>query len=233
MEEKPIGEYEKGLMEFFRDYVTENKQSLIENALNERTRYVTAVVENIYKSQNASAVLRTCDCFGVHDFHIVEDSPRYKMNPNVSKGAGAWVNIHRYDDEAGDNTEVCYERLKSEGYKIYATSPHASGVPIERVPLDSKVAVVFGNEHSGLSQKALDMADGYITLPMYGFTESFNISVTASICLHNLVNRLRETDVDWHLSQKEKDAIRYRWYRRVVRKAEALERRYREEKGLL
>ncbi|BDD03539.1 TrmH family RNA methyltransferase [Aureibacter tunicatorum] len=216
-EENILSPDDRAFCDYLEGVITEHKRNLIHTVLQDRTRWVSVVLENIYKPHNASAIMRTCDCFGVQDLYMIEQESQYRLNPYVAKGAGRWVDVHQFHEENTSNTRLCYEQLKAKGYKIYATSPHAEGVSVSDIPLDQKVAIVLGNEHQGLSDEALELADAYVTLPMYGFTESFNISVTAAICLHDLTERLHKSDIEFKLNENEKEALKYHWYQSLVK----------------
>jgi tRNA (guanosine-2'-O-)-methyltransferase len=218
-------EYRKRAMEVLRPYVTDNKMQVFEACLAQRTRYVTMVLEDIFQPQNASAVLRSCDCFGIQDVHVIENDHAYDVNPKVVHGASKWLHIHKYYEE-DFNSERCLEALKEKGYRLVATSPRADSIPIHDFPLDRPIALMMGTEKRGLSDYAFGMADGLVTIPMYGFTESLNISVSAAICLQNLTHRLRESVYPWQLTDEERDELLLEWMRKVVKDAEGIERRF-------
>jgi len=215
-----------------QQYVTPHKQALIEQVLEQRTRYLTVVLEDIYKPHNASAVLRTADCMGLADVHIIENDHSYEVNPYVVRGAAQWLNIVKYNEPQGKNTQACFSALKQQGYRIYAATPHAQEQDLPQVPVDHKMALVFGTEWNGLSPYVVEHADGFIKIPMHGFTESFNISVTAAIFLYDLVNKLRASTVNWHLDQSEKESLRYDWYRQIVPHVLAHERKFLRQNGI-
>ncbi|MGB3180376.1 MAG: RNA methyltransferase [Cyclobacteriaceae bacterium] len=218
-----MDQYDRQLMQYLSGYVTDNKQTLIDQNLRKRTRYVSVLLENIYKPHNASAVVRTCDCLGIQDIHLIEEKENYEINPYVVRGAGKWVDVHKY--LTGD-TENCLKELKGQGYRIMATTPHRDGCRPEEVSLDTPLIFAFGNEHAGLSEAVLDMADGYVQIPQVGFTESYNISVTASICLYSAVTRLWSSGKEWGLSPREIEDIRLRWYRECVKNVESHEKQF-------
>ncbi|HEY5825306.1 MAG TPA: RNA methyltransferase, partial [Cyclobacteriaceae bacterium] len=176
-------EKERKLTEFFGQYITEHKKQLMENVLAERTRHVTIVLEDIYQAQNASAVVRTCECMGLQDIHIIEDESQYSVNTKVVKGSDKWVNLIRYKEKGINNAGKCFQSLRNAGYKIYVTDPSPDGISIDEIQLDQKIALVMGNELRGTSDQAIAQADAKVNIPMYGFTESLNISVSAAICL--------------------------------------------------
>ncbi len=222
-------EYKKGLFNLFRGLKLEKRNELMDRVLSDRTRYATVVLENIYQPHNASAVLRSCDCFGIQDVHIIENSYQYELNPHVSLGAAQWLNLHRYGD-LENNTADCIHSLKKAGYRIVATTPESNAVSIHDFDVTKgKFALLFGTEKFGLTPEAFDMADEYIRIPMYGFTESFNISVSVSLCLFHFTEKIRTDKVDWQLTENEHIDIYLQWYRNTVTNSEMIERKYQTE----
>jgi tRNA (guanosine-2'-O-)-methyltransferase len=214
------------LIDHLSQYATEHKKNGIEKVLSERTKHITLVLEDIYQSQNASAVLRTCECLGIQDIHIIEDDAKYSINKRVLKGANKWIDLHRYKMKGFNNSEICFRNLRESGYKILVTDPSPDGVSINDIPINQKIAVVMGNELNGTSDFAINNADQKIFIPMHGFTESFNISVSAAIILNTLLNKLRNSDTDWHLSENEKELIRLEWFKKIVRRSDLIEREF-------
>jgi tRNA (guanosine-2'-O-)-methyltransferase len=208
-------------------FVSDHKREFTERVLNQRTRYVTVVLENIYQSQNASAVVRTCECMGLQDVHVVEDTAKYHLNVRVLKGSDKWINLERYRDKKVNNTEACFARLRANGYKILLADPSDDGLAIEDVdPAESKLAVVFGNELRGASDYALQHCDRKIKIPMFGFTESLNISVSVAICLNTLLSKIRTSSLPFELTSEEKQLIRLNWYRKMVKRSDVVEREF-------
>lgn len=218
------------LADVLAPYVSDNKKAKIEAALGYRTRYLALVLEDIAKPQNASATLRTCDCLGVQDIHVIENRTSYEVNPCVALGASQWITLHRHNAPGTDNTAACFEGLRTQGYRIVATSPNAGALALEEVPLDCKVALLFGNEEDGLSDGALAAADACLRLPMYGFTPSYNLSVSVALTLFHLVRRLHDADVPWHLTPAEKTALTYQWYREIAPHADLIEKAHIERR---
>ena len=220
------------LVAYLGQYITAHKKSAIERVLAQRTRFFTVVLEDIFKPHNASAVLRTCDCFGIQDIHLIEKTDTYKVNPFVTRGAAQWVDLHKYYTPEGSAVDDCFGRLRSEGYEIYGTSPAPDSLSIHDLPLipNQKVALVFGNEHEGISEEVKSKVDGLVHIPMRGFTESFNISVSASIFLYELMKRANEMEIpDFQLSDQERDELRLRWYKDIVPHADIHERHFRQQ----
>jgi len=213
----------KALIKHLESFITYDRLVLFNNILKERTRYVTVLLEDIYQPHNASAVLRSCDCFGVQDVHIVENQNNYNINPDVTLGSQKWLSLFKYNANQ-NNTLTAINKLKAEGYKIIATIPDKSSTPLTHFSLsDSKTAILFGNELRGLSQDAMAMADENLHIPMYGFTESLNISVSAAIILQSLTHQLRATpNLKWQLEQHEQQEIMLAWLKRTIKKSDLI-----------
>lgn len=208
-------------------FVSEHKKEFVEKVLNNRTHHVTVVLEDIFQSQNASAVIRTCECMGLQDIHIIEMISKYEINRRVLKGANKWMNLHRYRTRGANNVEACFQHLHEQGYKILVADPDEDGKSIHDIDVtEGKVALLFGNELRGVSPYALQHADQKIRIPMYGFTESLNISVSVAICLNTLITRLHGSSTSFGLSDHEKDAMRLEWYRKIVKRSDLIEREF-------
>ncbi len=223
----------KELITYLSRCLLEERIQKMEQVLNHRTRYVTVVLEDIFQSQNASAVLRTCDCFGIQDVHIVENQNKYQLNRDVILGASNWLTLHRYNEKENNSLEAI-QALKKKGYRIVATSPHKNDFTLNDLPLEpAKVAFAFGREVTGLSKEIMNQADAFLKIPMYGFTESLNISVTAAIVLNNIMDKLRKSNISWNLSEEEIDDLKIEWYTRNLHKGELVAKRFYEEQHLL
>jgi tRNA (guanosine-2'-O-)-methyltransferase len=220
------------LLEHFSKFITENKKNLIEKNLPFRTRHITLVLEDIFQPHNASATLRTCECLGIQDIHIIENINKYKLNPNVVMGSSKWLTLYRYNKNS-NNTQSAILSLKEKGYKIIATSPHYKGKTPTTLPLETKSAILFGTELTGLSNEALELADEYIQIPMFGFTESFNISVSVALVLSRIIERLHNSSIDWKLSKQEKEELRLNWYRKSIKNSHIIEEEFLEKISLI
>ncbi|HEX7016978.1 MAG TPA: RNA methyltransferase [Cyclobacteriaceae bacterium] len=216
---------ERLVLEHLSGYVTDHKKEFISRVLSLRTRWITVVLEDVYQSQNLSAVMRTCECMGIQDVHVIEKTIGYGYNKKVLKGAHKWLTIKRYRT-GEDRTRACITSLREKGYRILAISPEPSGVPIDAVAPDAPLALVFGNELHGLSENARALGDEQVTIPMYGFTESMNISVSAALCVFVLSGKLRTSGLPYGLTEAEQDELRLKWYRQIVRRSEIIEREY-------
>lgn len=205
------------IIETLEPFVSEHKQQLVDQVLEERTKHITLVFEDIDKPHNVSAVLRTAECMGIQDLHFIANKNSYSVNPSITQGAAKWVTMHHYHNST-DNIGACYEQLRSDGYTIYATSLHETSRSIHELDPSVKTAIVFGTEADGITQEAGGKADGYVHIPMGGFTESFNLSVSAAICLTVL-----KKETPWpSLTAIEKDELRAEWYRKIVREADRI-----------
>ncbi len=226
-------EQKQQLYNALTEFCTENRRQLLDKNIENRTRHLTLVLEDIYQSQNASAVLRTADCFGIQDVHVIENRYEYQLNPDVALGSSKWVDYHRYNSKDEDNTRLCFDTLHRKGYKIIATLPHENDVMLANLDISQPTALVFGTELTGLSQTAIDLADGYVKIPMYGFTESFNISVSAALCTFYLTEKMRSTPgLDWHLSPGEQMDVKLGWARQSIRDAVRLMNKLADDLGL-
>lgn len=214
------------LIEHMSKCVTEKRLAHFKQVLVERTRYITVLLEDIYQSQNASAVLRTCDCTGIQDVHIVEERNEYEINRDVALGADQWLSLNYYN-EGKNNIYKAIETLKDKGYRIVATSPHKDGVSPEHFDLQKgKAALMFGTELNGLSEGALELADEYIQIPMAGFTESYNISVSAAITLYTLRKRLEVSSLKWKICEEEQSELLLNWLRGTIKMSDQIENKF-------
>lgn len=207
--------YDAEFQSFLEKFLTSDRKEVMNSTLDNRTRHLTIAIEDIYHPHNASAVVRTCDAFGIQDVHIIENRNKYQMNPKVALGSGQWVNIIKHNT-AEYNSVSCIDHLKKKGYKIIATTPHTDDISLYDLDIEEPVALIFGNEKDGISEGVRENADGFMRIPMYGFAESFNISVSAAICLSVLTEKLRQMKIDWQLSDEEKKLILFEWTKHKV-----------------
>ena len=206
--------------------ITENRLALFKQVLSERTRYLTVLLEDIYQAQNASAVLRTCDCNGIQDVHIVEERNPYEIDREVALGADQWLTLH-YHSKEKDSLNQAVQSLRKEGYRIVATTPHIEGSTPETFDLrKGKAVIMFGTELNGLTGHALELADETIRIPMAGFTESYNISVSAAIILYTLRKRLEASSLSWTLGEEERLLLLLDWLRASIKKSELIENKF-------
>ena len=218
---------EQQLIRFLSQFVSEHKLTLMEQVLSMRTRYLTVVLEDLYQSQNASAVVRTCECLGIQDIHVIEDTARYGTNKKVLKGSHYWVDIIKHRIKTGGSVSLEAEALRKRGYRVLVTSVDRGSKALHEIDVaEGPIALVMGNELKGTSAEVVAAADGLVHIPMHGFTESFNVSVSAAICLSGLRDRMMASDITWQLSDEEKNDLRLRWLRTMVNRSELLEREF-------
>lgn len=216
-----------GLIEFLSSFRSQERVEHLRRVLNNRTRYFTVLLENIDKSHNASAVIRSCECFGIQDLHLVDDLGTYDVNKKVVMGSSKWLSLYKYNQPEENNIEVALKELKSKKYRLVATLPNDEATTLEKFDIDKgPAAFIFGTELTGVSSTVLDIADEYVHIPMVGFTESLNISVSAAILLQTLTHRLYKSEVLWTLSEVEKSHLMLEWLRKSTPKIESLENRF-------
>ena len=213
------------LLKYFEGYLTENRKALFKKVLEDRTRHVTVVLEDIFQPHNASAVIRTCDIFGIQDVHAIENKYTNKVSRRVAKGSQKWITSKRYKSDA-NNTQICLNTLREKGYQIIATTPHNNSGLLQDFDVTKKSAFVFGVEAEGVSNYVKDNADGFLKIPMVGFTESLNISVAAAIILQDVTTKLRMSNVDWKLSEEEKEILYLDWVRKTIKNVDKIEQHY-------
>lgn len=213
----------QALIDYLSKFVTEQRREKIQRIASLRTRHITVALEDLYQSHNAGAIVRSCEAFGVQDIHCITGRNTFAVKNAISSGATKWLNINQYE-----TAQHCIEQLKQKDYVIVATSPHAT-CSLEELPLDQKVALFFGTELEGLTQKTIDQADRLVKIPMYGFTESFNVSVSVALCVYALVRRLRLSDLPWQLSTGEQSQLMLDWLEQSVERADLLKQRFLSE----
>ncbi len=224
--------YNANLKNFLSYFAIDKRNEQFQKVISDRTRYITVVLENIFQAQNASAVLRSCDIFGIQDIHVIENFNEFKVDTEVTMGASKWLNLYNYD-KTPDNTLSTISLLREKGYRIVATTPHKNDVTIENFDLQKgKIALFFGSEHKGLSPEVLNYADDFVKIPMFGFTESLNISVAAAIILQNLTDKLRKSDINWQLSEPEKDEILIDWLKKSVKMSKLLVKEFERKNNI-
>lgn len=209
-------ETEKLLLKQLKEILLPERWERFEKVLNYRTRHITVVLEDIFQTHNASAVIRNCELMGIQDLHIIENENTYNINPDIVVGANKWIHILKHK-EKNNNTGACFDFLRKAGYRIVATSPHRNDQFMDVLDIDQKTALVFGNEGRGLTDHALQHADAYVKIPMWGFTESYNLSVSVALMLYELLARLRNSEIAWQLSVGEKQTLLLEYALKTIR----------------
>ncbi|MFP4555635.1 MAG: TrmH family RNA methyltransferase [Bacteroidales bacterium] len=216
------------LIRIHSGFISENRRLQLEKVLAHRTRHITVVLEDIFQPHNASAVLRSCDCFGIQDVHIIENTNEFTVSPKVALGAAKWLNLYKYNNKQ-NNTLQAISTLKKEGYRIVATSPHTNETSLNAFDIKGKFALFFGTELTGLSDQVMENADEFLRIPIQGFAESLNISVSAAICLYTLTQKLEESCMGYKLTQNEAETIMLDWLRKTVKSWKSIENRFFKE----
>jgi tRNA (guanosine-2'-O-)-methyltransferase len=208
-------------LHFLENILTDNRKERFLNVLNNRTNHFTVVVEDIFQMHNTSAVMRSCEVFGIQELNVIEQRYGKSIDKEIAMGAQKWVDINTFDGISN-----CIETLKNKGYQIIATTPHENDCLMDDFDISKPSALFFGTERDGLSEEILQKADGFLKIPMVGFTESLNISVSAAIIIQNLMNRLRHSDIDWKLSEEEILIKRLAWAKNSIKDIKRIEERY-------
>ena len=215
------------LLTYLEGFVTYKRKNLFRIILQDRTRHFTVVLEDIYQQHNASAVIRSCDIFGIQDVHVIENKYKSKVSRHIAKGSQKWLSFHNYKEDT-NNTLECLNTLKSKGYQIIATTPHNDSCVLHDFDITKKSAFVFGVEKAGVSDDVMKNADGFLKIPMVGFTESLNISVAAAIILENLTFKLRNSSVDWKLTNEEQKILYASWIEKTIKNVDEIKERFIE-----
>ncbi len=209
------------LLHYLESLLTEDRKQRFLEVLGQRTKFLTIAMEDVYQLHNTSAVLRSCDIFGIQELHVIETKFGNRLDKNIAMGAEKWVDITRYE-----KTEDCVLHLKEKGYRIVATTSGKEGHSLDTISLQQPTAILFGTERDGLSKDAFRLADDYLKIPMQGFTESLNISVAAGIVLYHLTSRLKRENTDWHLKPEEILDKRLDWTKKSIKSCNQIIERY-------
>lgn len=210
---------------FLENILTDNRKERFLEVLKNRTKHFTVAVEDVYQLHNTSAVMRSCEVFGIQELNVIEERFGKRIDKQIALGAQKWVDINRHDSVSG-----CIDSLKKQGYQIIATTPHEKDCTVEKFDISKPSALFFGTEKEGLSEEVMQQADGFLKIPMVGFTESLNISVSAAIIIQDLTNRLRRSDIDWQLTDDEILEKRLDWTRKSIKDIKRIEARYYQDK---
>ncbi len=216
---------EDHLLNYLQSFITERRKELFQDIVSKRTRHFTVVTEDVYQLHNTSAVMRSCDVFGIQDLHVIEEKYGQRIEKEIAMGAPTWVSIHRYT-----TTQQCLDSLKAKDYQIVAATPHNDSQYLHDFNIDKKTAFFFGKEKDGLSDMVLNQADACIKIPMYGFTESLNISVSAAIILQHVVTNLKNSSIPWQLSDTEQADLMLDWTKKSIKSIDQILENYNKGK---
>jgi tRNA (guanosine-2'-O-)-methyltransferase len=217
------------LLTYLQTFITESRKETFERVLAERTKHFTVVLEDLYQKHNTGAVVRSCDVFGLQDAYFIENKYKSYLSNQVAKGAEKWIDFHVFKGEK-DSSEKCVRTLRERGYQIIATTPHDDSCLLEDFDISKKSAFVLGVEKEGVSYYMMQQADGYLKIPMVGFTESLNVSVAAAIILHSVTTRLKKSDVKWQLTEDEMNEKRIDWCKKSIRSVNDVVKRFYGER---
>ncbi len=206
---------------FLENILTDNRKERFQQVLAMRTNHFTIAMEDIFQLHNTSAVMRSCEVFGIQQLNVIEERYTKSIDKEIAMGAQKWVDVNRFDSISG-----CISNMKSKGYQIIATSPHENDCDLDDFDITKPSALFFGTERDGLSEEVLQNADGFLKIPMAGFTESLNISVSAAIIIQNLMSRLHKSDIKWQLSENEILEKRLQWAKNTIKDIKRIEERY-------
>jgi tRNA (guanosine-2'-O-)-methyltransferase len=210
------------LLREFYEMLTPERIQLFEQIIDQRTNHFTVISEDIFQEHNASAIVRSCDSFGIQTLHLIESRNTYQVHEGIARGSNQWVTLEHHYSE-GLPSEDVFQRIKERGYKIVATSPHAIEYDIFNLPINEPLAFVFGAEKKGVTEAATEQADYLVRIPMYGFAESLNVSVSVAIVLNELRNRLKNSTIDWKLTNEERVRTKLSWCRKHLKSSELIE----------
>lgn len=206
---------------YLAEFMLPERFATMSRVVADRTRYMTVCAENTFHPQNASALVRHCEAFGVQELHAIEFLCGFQANTHIVRGTDKWVDIMRYG-----STSEAVEHLKKEGYRIVAATPHTNDLTPESFDVSKgKFCLVFGTEKQGISPEIMAVADEFVKIPMYGFVESLNVSACAAILIQGFVDKLHRSNVEWHLSPEEQSELLYRWMRESVKDDEGILRK--------
>ena len=211
------------LLDYLQNFITEERKQRFSEIISQRTNHFTVAMEDVFQMHNTSAVVRTCEVFGVQQAHSIEGRYGKRLDEKIAMGAQKWVDVFRYDD-----TQKCIDILREKGYQIVATTPHKDAYLLNDFDISKKSAFFFGTEKEGLSEKVLSQADTYLKIPMVGFTESLNISVAVAIVLQQLTDKLRRSNLKWQLTDEERYSVLEQWTKISVRNVNDVIKRYNE-----
>ena len=204
---------------YMSQFLTEERMAVLRRTLASRTRYMTILTENTFHPQNASALVRHCEAFGLQDLHTVETRCKFNPNVNIVRGTDKWVDITRHE-----STEEAISTLKGAGYRLVATTPHRESCTPETFDVaKGPFCLVFGTEHAGVSDEIIEAADEYLRIPMCGMVESLNVSASAAILIYMLSQRMRLTpSIDWALKEDDAREMLFRWVMSSVKDSERI-----------
>lgn len=212
------------LLSHLETFLTPRRIALFDKVIQERTNHFTVATQDVYQLHNTSAVIRSCEVFGIQNIHVIEERKPKRIDREIAMGAQKWVDVNRYS-----TSKECIQELRNRGYQIVATTPYGESTALHDFNIDKPSAIFFGTEKDGLSEEILSENDCSIRIPMVGFTESLNISVSAAIILQHITSVLKNSTINWELSIEEKENLKYEWLKKCIKNSDTIISRYISE----
>ncbi|NQX86233.1 MAG: RNA methyltransferase [Flavobacteriaceae bacterium] len=209
------------LLRYLEGYLTQHRLQRFNEVLLHRTKHFTVATEDVFQLHNTSAVMRSCDVFGIQELSIIEEQNTKHIDREIAMGSQKWVDINRFQ-----SAKDCIRHMKNEGYQIVATTPHKNDCTLDEFDYTKKSCFFFGRETEGLSQEVRDVSDCFLKIPMVGFTESLNISVSAAIILQYVTHKLRLSQIDWQMTPEEINEKKLDWIKKTIRSYDQIVARY-------
>lgn len=209
---------------YLSGFLTEERLRKIEHFSQESSDFILPVVEDVYQFRNAAAILRSVEACGFHKVVALEKENVFDPNLRVTKGADTWVEVEKLP-----RTMDSLKDIKNRGYKIVAVSPERNTTMLPDYQPKEPLALVFGTEWEGTTDELLDFADETLAIPMYGFTQSFNVSVAASICMYDLKQKLINSGIDYKLSEEKLLEMKIRWAVNTIPSGKQILDRFKNE----
>ena len=207
--------------EYLKQFLTDDRLRKIEHFAGKSSDFVLPIIGDIYQFRNAAAIVRSVEACGFHKIIALEEENIFEPNLRVTKGADTWVEVEKMPYSLSSLQEI-----KNRGYKILAVSPEKNAMMLPEYEIKEPIALVFGTEKEGVSHEFLDFADETLAIPMYGFTESFNVSVAAAICMYEFKQKLLKSDIQYYLNEEKKLKMMIRWAVNSIRSGEEIYQRY-------
>ncbi len=215
--------FNQELLTYLEGFLTENRKEGFLRVLKNRTKHFTIAMEDVYQLHNTSAVMRSCEVFGAQELNVIEQKFGKRIDSEIAMGAQKWVDVNRFN-----TVQSCIDAKRAQGYQIIATTPHKDSCMLHEFDISKPSAIFFGTEKNGLSEEVIEQADGFIKIPMVGYTESLNISVSTAIIIQDITTRLRQSNIDWQLTEEEVLEKRLDWTRKSIKDIEFIEKKFHE-----
>lgn len=219
--EEHSDEWLRERLDYMTQFLTEERKEVLRRTVESRTHYMRILTENMFHPQNASALVRHCEAFGIQTLHTVQTLCRFNPNVDIVRGTDKWIDIHHHA-----STADALQHLKSNGYRIVATTPHHQSCTPESFDVGAgKFAIIMGTEKTGISDEVMAAADEFLRIPMCGMVESLNVSACAAIIVYMLSERMRAEVADWQMTDDEQTLTLHKWLIETVKDAKPLLKR--------